>query len=96
MKSISRVEALQISRQILKNAEEERIALTTDAISILHDRYIGDDAERKISLEEERVKSELRVAFCAGAQWWAYKKTGCTLWQSDEHLAEKEAEKRYE
>lgn len=30
-----------------------------DAISILHRRYIGDDAERKASLQEERVNAEV-------------------------------------
>ncbi len=32
---------------------------TTDAVSILHRRYIGDDAERKASLQEERVNAEV-------------------------------------
>ena len=30
-----------------------------DAVSILHRRYIGDDAERKASLQEERVNGEV-------------------------------------
>jgi len=30
-----------------------------DAVSILHRRYIGDDAERKSSLQEERVNGEV-------------------------------------
>lgn len=30
-----------------------------DAVSILHRRYIGDDAERKASLQEERVNAEV-------------------------------------
>jgi transcriptional regulator with XRE-family HTH domain len=30
-----------------------------DAVGILHRRYIGDDAERKASLQEERVNSEV-------------------------------------
>jgi transcriptional regulator with XRE-family HTH domain len=32
---------------------------TTDAIDILHDRYIGTDAERRASLKEERVNAEV-------------------------------------
>ena len=32
---------------------------TTDAVSILHRRYIGDDAERKASLQDERVNTEV-------------------------------------
>lgn len=32
---------------------------TTDAVSILHRRYIGDDADRKVSLQEERVNAEV-------------------------------------
>ena len=32
---------------------------TTDAVSILHRRYIGDDAERKASLQKERVNGEV-------------------------------------
>ena len=36
--------------------KEER---ENDAVSILHRRYIGDDAERKASLQEERVNAEV-------------------------------------
>ena len=36
--------------------KEER---KNDAVSILHRRYIGDDAERKASLQEERVNAEV-------------------------------------
>lgn len=32
---------------------------TTDAVDILHRRYIGDDAERKASLQAERVNAEV-------------------------------------
>lgn len=32
---------------------------TTDAINILHRRYIGDDADRKKSLKKERVNAEV-------------------------------------
>jgi len=35
--------------------KEER---TTSAVEILHRRYIGDDAERKASLQAERVNAE--------------------------------------
>lgn len=31
---------------------------TTDAVDILHKRYIGDDAKRKASLKDERVKAD--------------------------------------
>ena len=30
-----------------------------DAVSILHRRYIGNDADRKASLQEERVNAEV-------------------------------------
>ncbi len=30
---------------------------TSDAVNILHRRYIGDDAERKKSLKEERINA---------------------------------------
>lgn len=30
-----------------------------DAVEILHRRYIGDDADRKASLQEERVNAEV-------------------------------------
>lgn len=36
--------------------KEER---KNDAVSILHRRYVGDDAERKASLQEERVNAEV-------------------------------------
>ncbi len=32
---------------------------TTNTIEILHKRYVGDDAERKASLQEERVNAEV-------------------------------------
>ncbi len=33
----------------------------------------------------------LIVAFIQGAKWWEYHKTGATMWQSDQHEAEREA-----
>jgi transcriptional regulator with XRE-family HTH domain len=33
--------------------------LTTNAVEILHQRYIGDDAERKASLQTERVNADV-------------------------------------
>ena len=36
--------------------KEER---KNDAVSILHRRYIGDDADRKASLQEERVNADV-------------------------------------
>ncbi len=36
--------------------------LTTNAIDILHDRYIGIDAERRASLKEERINAEVARA----------------------------------
>jgi transcriptional regulator with XRE-family HTH domain len=33
--------------------------LTTNAIDILHDRYIGNNAERRASLKEERINAEV-------------------------------------
>lgn len=32
---------------------------TTDAVEILHRRYVGDDPERKASLQEERVNAQV-------------------------------------
>ena len=40
-------------------------------------------------------ENDLRRAFIAGAKWWEYHKTGGTMWQSDQRLAEDEADKRY-
>ncbi len=34
----------------------------TDAVKILHDRYIGDDTKRQTSLKEERVNAEVAAA----------------------------------
>jgi excisionase family DNA binding protein len=41
---------------VITMKKEER---ENDAVSILHRRYIGDDAERKASLQEERVNAEV-------------------------------------
>lgn len=38
---------------------------------------------------------DLRRAFVMGAKWREFNRTGTTLWQSDQRLAEEEAEKRY-
>ena len=40
-------------------------------------------------------QNDLRRAFVAGAKWWEYHSTDFTMWQSDQRLAEVEAEKRY-
>ena len=37
---------------------------TTNAVEILHRRYIGDDAERKTSLQAERVNAEVAQMIC--------------------------------
>lgn len=37
----------------------EKKARNTSAVEILHHRYIGDDAERRASLQEERVNAEV-------------------------------------
>jgi len=34
----------------------------TDAVKILHGRYVGDDTKRKASLKEERVNAEVAAA----------------------------------
>jgi len=38
---------------------------------------------------------DLRRAFVAGAKWWEWHSTSGTIWPSDRHLAEAEAERRY-
>lgn len=40
-------------------------------------------------------ENDLRRAFVAGAKWWEYYDKGATMWQSDQRLAENEAERRY-
>ena len=40
---------------------------TTDAVDILHRRYVGDNAERKASLQAERVNAEIeRIMYTKG------------------------------
>ena len=34
------------------------------------------------------------IAFVQGAQWWEYKQSGATMWQSDQNDASDEAERR--
>jgi hypothetical protein len=38
---------------------------------------------------------DLRRAFVAGAAWWEAYSTGFTMWQSDRHIAEEQAETQY-
>ena len=40
-------------------------------------------------------QNDLRSAFVAGARWWEYYCKAFSMWQSDQRLAEAEAEKRY-
>lgn len=40
-------------------------------------------------------ENDLRRAFTEGAKWWEWKTTYFTMWNSDVHVAELEAEKRY-
>jgi len=48
-------EVLNRARELVKGSK------TTDAVKILHNRYIGDDEERKKSLEKERVINKIAV-----------------------------------
>lgn len=34
------------------------------------------------------------IAFIQGAKWWEYKRTGATMWMSDQDWAEREAVER--
>ena len=38
---------------------------------------------------------DLRRAFVMGAKWWEFRKSGATMWPSDQDVAEAEAESRY-
>ena len=40
-------------------------------------------------------ENDIRRAFVAGAAWWEYYKTNCTMWQSDIKVVERQAEARY-
>lgn len=40
-------------------------------------------------------KDDLRRAFVAGAKWWEWHSRNATMWQSDQRLAEQEAERRF-
>ena len=47
----------------------------------------------------EDRRSELNALLCAfvqGAKWWEHHSTGFTMWQSDQGVALKEAERRLE
>jgi len=44
----------------------------------------------------EQNSSSLIVSFVQGVQWWEFKKTDASLWNSDRNDAEKEAAKREE
>ena len=44
---------------------------------------------------DDDVFRDLKRAFVAGASWWEYHVNRATMWQSDQRLAEKEAQKRY-
>ena len=51
------------------------------------------------SWDHEDRRSELNALLCAfvqGAKWWEYHRTGFTMWQSDQGVALKEAERRLE
>jgi len=47
------------------------------------------------SFEDKWSKDDPRCWFVAGAKWWEFHKTGATMWQSDQRLAEAEASQRY-
>ena len=45
--------------------------------------------------KKQYSEDDLRRAFLAGVKWWQYYDKGFTMWQSDQRIAEWEAEKRY-
>lgn len=47
-------------------------------------------------MKKEEFDHALVVAFIQGAKWWELEKTDFTMWQSDQHKAEKEALRRLE
>ena len=50
---------------------------------------LSNDITRIVNLAKQ-------IGFVAGAKWWEFHSTGGTMWQSDQRLAEEEAERRYE
>lgn len=46
------------------------------------------------SVSSEVACYELMITFIQGAKWWEYHRTGATMWQSDQHIAEEEAIRR--
>lgn len=40
------------------------------------------------------TEEELKQAFVQGAKWWEYVSRGATMWQSDQHDAWEEAERK--
>lgn len=41
-------------------------------------------------------KESLLIAFVQGAKWWEWQSRGATMWQNDQALALKEAERKLE
>lgn len=58
-------------------------------------RQQGNGDERsQFNAAHGSAHDALIAAFIEGAKWWEYHKTGFTMWQSDQHDAEREAQRR--
>lgn len=49
----------------------------------------------KLYWDLREAKAAAFYAFVAGAKWWEFEKTGATMWTSDTHKADAEAQRRY-
>lgn len=49
----------------------------------------------KKQIEGYWPEDDLRRAFVMGAKWWEFHSREATMWQSDQRLAEEEADRRY-
>ena len=52
------------------------------------------DLQSLLELQQAQCERSLAIAFVQGAQWWEYRTTAWTMWQSDATLAEAEAARR--
>jgi hypothetical protein len=71
--------------------EPEALAIARFLDGALDDSYQPSDMAQEFAA----AKDELLVAFVKGAKWWEFHKSGGTMWQSDQHLAEEEGAKHY-
>lgn len=95
-----RAERLEADRTETHAVCQQLIDDTAQRVHVQREAVLAQRDEARAERDEfearaERLAKQVRGAFVDGAKWWEFKKTGATMWGSDQNDASAEAARLY-